>query len=94
MMGEREAQLFTLSLYFLIVAKLHVNKVFVSSKRSSSFLSPAGAWPGAGGQGVEWQSRAEGGGGGVQGGGAVLWLIRVHSFSTYASCTYSAQARG
>lgn len=86
--------MFTLGLYFLIVAKLRVNKVFVSSKCPSSFLSPAGTWPGAGGQGVEWRSRAEGRGEGVRGGGAVLWLIRVHSFSTYASCTYSVQARG
>lgn len=86
--------MFTLGLYFLIVAKLRVNKVFVSSKCPSSFLSPAGARPGAGEQGVEWRSRAAGRGEGVRGGGAVLWLIRVHSCSTYASCTSSVQARG
>lgn len=39
-MGEREAQLFILCLYFLIVAKLHFNKMFVSSKCLSSFLVP------------------------------------------------------
>lgn len=49
---ERGARLFTFPLgpHFLIVAKLHDNKVFVSSKCPSSFLSPAGAWPGVAGR--------------------------------------------
>lgn len=95
--GEREAQLFTLGLYFLIVAKLHVNKVFVSSRCPSSFLSPAGAWPGAGGQGVEWWSgqREEGKGCGEEGlssgSSGFIPSARMHLAPTL--CRHQANAR-
>lgn len=89
---EREVQLFALHFcpHFLIVAKLH-NKVFVSNKCPSSFLNPAGAWPGVGGQGVEWESKAEGREEEAQGGSR---LTNTHSFSMYLSCTHSVLTLG
>ena len=65
---ERNTQLFTFypSPHFFPVAKLHDNKVFVSSKWPSSFLSPAGAWPGvAGGELNGRRGSREGRGGAV-----------------------------